>query len=88
MSEYIERTQGAEPEKKPAFQTLKRILRETRPIRGWILLCACVNLVSVALILIGPEMLGSLTNVIYAFRAEGAPIDMPSFIRSCAVRCT
>ncbi len=86
MSEYFRSTQtDIQPEKKKSFQTLRRILREARPIRGWIIFCACVSLVSVSLILIGPELLGKLTNVIYAYWADGTAIGMPAFVRSCLV---
>ncbi len=62
---------------------LRRILADAKPIRGWLILSALVSALSVALVLAGPELMGALTNVLYAFWAEGTAIEMTSFLRQC-----
>ena len=64
---------------------LRRLLSDTRPIRGSLVLCACISLLSVVLVLVGPELLGALTDVLYAFWATGEPIDLPAFVAACGV---
>jgi ATP-binding cassette subfamily B protein len=72
-------------ERMKSKKTLKRIFSEARPIRGWLLFAASISMLSVALVLIGPELLGRQTDVLYNYWAYGSAIDMPSFIRRCAV---
>ena len=66
-------------------RTLLRILKEAKPIRGWLIVAASVSLLSVILVLIGPELLGKLTDVIYSFWADQTPIDMGAFGRKCLI---
>lgn len=66
-------------------RTLLRILKEAKPIRGWLIVAASVSLLSVILVLIGPELLGKLTDVIYSFWADKTPIDMGAFGRKCLI---
>lgn len=64
---------------KKSWKTLKRIVGETKSIAGWLVLAAVISLISVVLVLIGPELLGDLTNTIYAYWANGTPIQMGAF---------
>ncbi|MEN6338721.1 MAG: ABC transporter ATP-binding protein [Clostridiaceae bacterium] len=66
-------------------KTLKRIFSEARPIRGWLTLSALVSMLSVAMVLIGPELLGKQTDVLYEYWANNTTIDMASFINRCLV---
>jgi ATP-binding cassette subfamily B protein len=81
-----DRTKSAEERRETRIKskkTLKRILQEAKPIRGWLLLTAFVSMVSVAMVLLGPELLGTQTNILYDYWANGTAIDMPYFIRRC-----
>ncbi len=66
---------------------LLRILKDTRNIRGWLILSAFIGLLSVGLALIGPEMLGKLSDQLYAFWADRTVIDLAEFGRSCLLLC-
>jgi len=82
--ERVKKTkQERREERRKTKETLLRILKEARPIRGWLILCACISTLSVALTLIGPEILGRQTDIIYDFWANGTAIDMPSFVTRC-----
>lgn len=77
--------QERKTERAQSRKTLKRIFAEARPIRGWLLLASTISMISVAMVLIGPELLGGQTDVLYNYWANGTAIDMPSFIRRCVV---
>lgn len=49
---------------------LKRILQDAKHIAGWLSLGAFISLITVALSLIGPEILGKVTNLIYDYWAK------------------
>lgn len=74
-------------EKKPSgsVKTLLRILKDTKVIRGYLLSCALISLVSVSMALLGPELLGKLTDVIYDYWAEHTAVDMGRFVKDCLV---
>lgn len=71
--------------RKKSVRTLKRILMEAKPIRWWLILAGFISMTSVAMVLIGPELLGRQTDVLYEFWAKGKAIDMPAFVRQCVV---
>lgn len=64
---------------------LKRIMMDTKPIMGWLIVAAVISLISVCLSLIAPEILGSVTNFIYDFWADNVPIDSAALIQSCLI---
>ncbi|MDD3400709.1 MAG: ABC transporter ATP-binding protein [Eubacteriales bacterium] len=64
---------------------LKRILGDTKPIMGWLIISAFISLVSVCLALIAPEIVGQVSNEIFVFRAQNVPLDMASIVQSCLV---
>lgn len=78
------REQRREDRQKSA-RTLRRILQEAKPIRGWLVLAGLISATSVAMVLLGPELLGRQTDVLYEFWANGKAIDMTAFVRQCAV---
>ena len=50
-----------------SYRTVLRILKDTKPIAGWLVLGAFVSLISVALALVTPEILKSLSDRLYAY---------------------
>ena len=66
-------------------RTLKRILQEAKPIRWWLVFAGFISMLSVAMVLLGPELLGKQTDVLYEFWANGTAIDMPLFVHNCLV---
>ena len=64
-------------------QALKRILLDAKPIGWWLLLAAFISLISVALALAAPELLGEQTDVLYAYWSEGTPIVWSSLLAGC-----
>ncbi|HPF53823.1 MAG TPA: ABC transporter ATP-binding protein [Eubacteriales bacterium] len=71
--------------RKKAMNSLKRLLKDTKPISGWLLFVALISVVGVAMTLIGPEILGTLTDNIYSFWANGTSIQDDAFIRLCVI---
>ncbi len=49
------------------WRVIKRLLGDTKPIAGWLVLSAFVSLASVVLSLIAPDLLSNLCNEIYVF---------------------
>ena len=54
-------------------ETGKRLLREMRPIRGWILLCAVFCLLLIGCAVAAPELLGNLVNQLYDWMQNRTP---------------
>ena len=48
-------------------KTVLRILKDTKPIAGWLVLSGFISLISVALALVTPEILKSLSDRLYAY---------------------
>ena len=53
--------------------TGKRLLREIRPLSGWILLCAVICLLLIGCAAAGPELLGDLIDRLYDWTRTRAP---------------
>lgn len=70
-------------ERKSGFATIKRIIKDTRPIALWLLLTAVISLISIGLSMAAPELVGSLTDRIYAFVADGEAFDHGALITDC-----
>ena len=82
----MKKTQSTVPaDRQKNRRTLRRILADAKPIRGWLILSALISVLSVLLVLIGPELLGALTDVLYAFWSNGVRIDMGAFIVQCGI---
>ena len=64
---------------KSAMSVISRIIKDTKPIRSKLILAAFVSLVSILLSMIAPELIGKLTDAIYAFIRDGLPIDKAEF---------
>ena len=67
------RKNGTEPRKKRRFfdDTVKRLIREIRPLGGWILLSAFLCLLLIGCAVAAPELMGALIDRLYAW--EGGP---------------
>lgn len=61
------------------YKILLRLLKDSRVIAPWLVLCAFVSLCSVGLELVAPELLSLLTDNIYDFWNEGIPIEWRTF---------
>lgn len=68
---------------KTGMKTLVRLLKEARPIWKWLGLGGVCALFSVALTLVGPELMGKLSDAIYKYWASDVPIDMQWFVKTC-----
>ena len=70
-------TEQKRPEKKEKRRlvddTFKRLMREIRPLRGWILLSAVLCLLLIGCAVAAPELLGGLVNRLYAWTKDPAP---------------
>ena len=66
--------QTGQKEKRRLFdETGKRLLREIKPLRGWILLCAFLCLILIGCAVAAPELLGDLVNRLYAWTRNRTP---------------
>ncbi len=54
-------------------ETGKRLVREMKPLRGWILLCAFFCLVLIGCAVAGPKILGSLIDTLYDWAVHKTP---------------
>ena len=67
-----------------------RILKDTKPIAGWLTLSAFISLISVALALLTPEILSSISDRLYGYwetvHTGGAAVfDQDAFMRECVL---
>ena len=73
-------------EKRRIFdETGKRLLQEIRPLRGWVLLSACICLVLIGCSVAIPELLGGLVDRLYAWAQEKTPGLAGSLLPGIAV---
>ncbi len=71
-------------------KTVLRILKDTKPIAGWLVLSAFISLVSVALSLLTPEILRALSDRLYnywepAHLGQSATLDSAAFGLECVL---
>lgn len=66
-----------------SVKVIKRILSDTKPIAPWLLLSALISLISAALAMSAPGIVGSICGRIYDFLAEGTPLDMSAAGLEC-----
>lgn len=71
-------------ELKSAISVISRIIKDTKPIRSKLLFAAFVSLLSILLSMIAPELIGKLTDAIYAFITDDVPIDKRQFFITSA----
>ena len=68
MSTKEMKQNSEQKEKRRLFdETGKRLLREIRPLRGWILLSALLCLILIGCAVAAPELLGALVDRLYAW---------------------
>ena len=66
--------QGVKKEKRRLFDaTGKRLVREIRPLRGWIALSAFFCLILIGCAVAAPELLGGLVDKLYAWTKDHTP---------------
>lgn len=63
-----------------AAKTVKRLIRDIRPIAWAIAIAGVVCIGSVFLSVIAPEIVNTLTNMIYEYGEQHVPIDMPQML--------
>ena len=74
MSTNERKEKKEKKEKRRLFdETGKRLVREIRPLRGWILLCAFLCLVLIGCSVAEPELLGGLINRLYEWKDTPVP---------------
>ena len=81
-----ETPQSREDKKKERARSAKiigRILKDTKPIMGALIVSAIVSIIGVAMTLVGPELMGSLTDSLYDFWADGKLIVRSEFVTGC-----
>ena len=64
-----------------AIRTLKRLARDIKPILWAIILAGLVCVGSVVLSVMAPEIVGSITDIIYEYGKTAVPIDMEQLLR-------
>ena len=64
-----------------AVKTLKRLIRDIKPILWAIILAGIVCIGSVVLSVMAPEIVREMTDNIYAYGQNAAPIDMKEMLR-------
>ena len=62
------------------LRTLKRLIRDVKPILWALILAGIVCVGSVALSVMAPEIVGSITDIIYDYGKTGLPIDMAELL--------
>ncbi len=75
MSLNEQTEQNKKPKEKPRLfdETGKRLLKEMKPLRGWVLLSACICLVLIGCSVAIPELLGDSVNRLYDWATEKTP---------------
>ncbi len=54
-------------DKRSQAKTLRRIVKETKPIRGWLILSFCLCFLTIIFSVLSPKMLGELVQLLYDF---------------------
>lgn len=85
MKKTLKDKQKSKAEFKSGLNTIKRILKDTKPIFPWLLLSAFISLISVGLAMAAPELVGDLTNKIYDYIADGKALNMNYIVVRCIV---
>ena len=62
-----------------------RMIKDTSSIAKWLVLCSLISMVSVALSLTGPKILGTITDAIYDYWSGTASLSMDYVTRACLV---
>ena len=62
--------------------TIKRLVGELKPVAGRMILICMVTLFSVALNMVGPELLGDATDILYNY-GQGIVTPHETFLKLC-----
>lgn len=68
-----------------ALKTITRLIKDVKPIAGWLILATAICVLSIILLLIAPSILGNLTDTIYAVIKDNVPLEVASFIRTAII---
>lgn len=71
--------------KDEALKTITRLIKDVKPIAGWLILATAICVLSIILLLIAPSILGNLTDTIYAVIKDNVPLEVASFIRTAII---
>ena len=63
-----------------SFSVIRRILRDAKPILPWLGLAVLIDLAAVTLTMLGPDLLGRLTDMLYEYETDGVAIDRALFL--------
>ncbi|HBJ18190.1 MAG TPA: hypothetical protein DDY70_00350, partial [Clostridiales bacterium] len=63
-----------------SFAVIRRILKDAKPILPWLGLAVLIDLAAVTLTMLGPDMLGRLSDMLYEYEKSGTPIDRSLFL--------
>ncbi len=63
-----------------SFSVIRRILRDAKPILPWLGLAVLIDLAAVTLTMLGPDLLGRLTDMLYGYETDGVAIDRALFL--------
>ena len=66
-----------------SLKVILRIVKDTRSILPWLMLAAFVSLASILLSMIAPELIGEVTDLIYAYLTADAPMDTSYVLTLC-----
>ena len=65
-----------------AFKVMLRVLKDMKQIRWLLVAIVFISLSGVAISLVTPTLLGSLTDALYNLWADGTPIDQSEFSKN------
>ena len=86
-TEMNKKTESPKEKRRILDETGKRLLREMRPLRGWIFLSAFLCLLLIGCAAATPELIGDLINRLYAWTAERTPGLAKSLLPELALVC-
>ncbi len=74
------KTNERKPDVRASLSVLRRILKDAKPILPRLLLAVLIDIAAITLTMIGPEILGRLTDMLYEYEESGTPIDRTLFL--------
>ena len=66
-----------------AYKVIFRIIKDTRPILPWLIVAAIISFLSIALSMVAPELIGQITDDIYAYITTGANAELGNITLKC-----
>ena len=72
-AETLQKTEAPKEKRRLVDDTFRRLMKEVRPLRGWLLLSALLCLLLIGCAVAAPELLGKLVDKLYAWTKDPAP---------------